>query len=262
MNPVQSKLYTLCLLGVLSGTATAQELIVGKTCPVLFAGEELGVLAFSREWYHSGRADARYTPGDNATGVGVEIHFFAGREGALDHANRASCDRYRILQVRETTARLFNGESAVQIDVPPDFESPFYDNAPLEHGYGTHRTPTDDRDKPWKGQALRASTVAIYDTPYVSDYYGIEGKNIRVGFETCVVCERTQGYDSILSCGTWGYTRYFIDDDLRAMNGWSEPEFNPVQCRAEPSQQFQRTLQQSTRIEYSYWLDWREGNSR
>lgn len=100
---------------------------------------------------------------------------------------------------------------------------------------------------------MRASTVAIYDTPYVSDGYGIEGEDIKVKFETCVVCQRDQGYDLLLSCSTWGFTREYMG----GMTGWTEPEFIPVQCAAWPSEQYQFALDNSDRLQYQYWLDWR-----
>nr|WP_231517036.1 hypothetical protein [Marinobacterium lacunae] len=246
-------LLALSLLSSLPSSTRAEDLYVGKVCPVLYREQSVGVLAFSQEWYHAGRTDARYIPGDNATGVGLEIHFFTNATGDIKGQNSASCSRYRMLQVRRTTARLYDGEKAVQIDVPNEFSSPFYDNEPLEYGHGTHLTPVDNRDKPWGGRPVRTSTVAIYDTPFVSGRFGIEGQDIEVGFETCVVCQREPGYDSILSCGNWGYRREYID----SMSGWSEAEFNGVQCAAEPSELFKQTLQNSNRIEYSYWINWR-----
>lgn len=242
---------TLLMLYPIS--AVTEELLVGKTCPVGYQKQNIGILVFSREWYHSSRHNASYIPRDNATGVGLEIHLFANRHGHLDGSNLAQCHRYRLLQMRSTTARLFDGERAVQVDIPDGFDDPFYDNSPLEHGYGTHMTPVDDRDKPWQGQHSRTSTVAIYDTPYVSDAYGIEGEDIDVSFETCVVCERELRYDTILACGTWGYTREYMG----GLTGWSEPEFVGVQCNSKPSQTFQRVLDQSNRIDYSFWLNWR-----
>ncbi|GGB90986.1 hypothetical protein GCM10011352_16290 [Marinobacterium zhoushanense] len=248
-----ASLLSACSINISTSVAEAEELTVGKICPVLYREQSVGILAFSREWYHSAREDARYIPGDNSTGVGLEIHFLANATGNIQGQNSASCDRYRILQVRKTTARLFDGEEAVQIDVPEGFNSPFYDNPGLEHGYGTHLAPEDDRDKPWSGRPIRASTVAIYDTPFVSARFGIEGEDIDVSFETCVVCQRNQGYDNVLSCGRWGYRREFID----SMSGWSEAEFKSVQCEVTPSAQFQQTLRNSSRIEYSYWINWR-----
>lgn len=241
---------------LLAGPLTeASELLVGKSCPVSAAQDKtpLGFLVISQPWFHSSRSQAAYIAGDNATGIGVEIHFFAGQQGATDGINRARCSRYRLLQVRTTTARLFAGEKPVQIDVPDEAVQPFYDNEPLEHGYGTHRTPADAEDKPWQGRPMRASTVALYDTPYVSDNYGIEGKPIRTTFETCVVCERDQGYDSLLSCASWGYQRDYLNEET----GWTEPELLPLTCLARPSQRFTATLGQSNRVAYNYWLDWR-----
>ncbi len=246
--------------GLLAHTAqaTAEELLVGKVCPVMYQNENVGILVFSREWYHSSRDHAAYVPSDNATGVGLEIHLFANDTGAVEGQNLARCDRYRLLQVRSTNARLFDGESAVQVDVPDGFDNPFYDNAPLEHGYGVHSAPADDRDKPWQGRPQRASTVAIYDTPYVSDNYGVDGRNIDVMFETCVVCERDDQYDAVLACGNWGYRR----DYMGGMTGWAEPEFLGVTCQQEPSQQFYQTLDRSHRIDYSYWIEWRQESKR
>lgn len=145
-------------------SASAEALKIGKVCPVLYQQEPIGILIFSREWYHSSRSDARYIPGDNATGIGIEIHLQNSYSGQVEGLNLADCDRYRILQIRKTSARLMPGESRVQVDVPDNFSNPFYDNAPLEHGYGWHNTPTDDTDKPWQGQPLRRSDVSIYDT--------------------------------------------------------------------------------------------------
>lgn len=235
------------------GPLEAADLEVGKVCPVLYQKESIGLLVFSKEWYHSGRSDASYIPKDDATGVGLEIHLINNEAGHISSQNIAHCDRYRLIQIRKTTARLFEGEKRLQIDVPDHFLDPFYDNHPLEHGYGVHKTPKDDLDKPWNGQPGRASTVAIYDTPYVSDAYGIEGKDIDVDFETCVVCERGRLYDNILSCGSWGYKREYMG----GMTGWAEPEFKGVQCHSAPSEQFKNTLNNSNRIEYSYWINWR-----
>lgn len=255
MQNLRSVLITAATASLLLSPSTviAEELLVGKVCPVSYEQENIGILVFSREWYHSSRDNASYIASDNATGVGLEIHLFANKTGHLTGDNTARCDQYRLLQVRSTTARLFDGESAVQIDVPDEFDNPFYDNAPLEYGYGMHLTPEDDRDKPWSGRPTRASTVAIYDTPYVSDAYGVEGKNINVQFETCVVCEREDRYDTLLACGTWGYTR----DYMGGSTGWTEPEFTGVQCNATPSTTFQQALIRSHRVEYAYWLNWR-----
>jgi hypothetical protein len=236
-----------------TGPLFAADLEVGKVCPVTYQKEPIGHLVFSKEWYHSGRSDASYIPKDDATGVGLEIHLFNNDAGHLKGQNIAHCDRYRLIQIRKTNARLFSGEKHVQIDVPDHFLDPFYDNAPLEHGYGVHHTPLDDEDKPWNGRPVRASTVAIYDTPYVSDSYGVEGQDLAVNFETCVVCERDRQYDNVLSCGSWGYKREYMG----GMTGWAEPEFTGVQCKAKPSEQFQHTLNHSNRIEYSYWINWR-----
>jgi hypothetical protein len=244
-------LFIFCLASV--KPANAADLEVGKICPVTYQKEPIGLLVFSREWYHSGRSDASYIPRDNATGVGLEIHLINNVSGHLEGQNIAHCDRYRIIQIRKTNTRLFTGEKPLQIDVPDHFLDPFYDSAPLEHGYGVHQTPADDDDKPWRGRPVRASTVAIYDTPYVSDSYGIEGEDINVQFETCSVCERDRQYDNVLSCGNWGYKREYMG----GMTGWAEPEFTGVQCKTEPSEQFKNTLNNSNRIEYSYWINWR-----
>ncbi|MBN1005117.1 hypothetical protein [Amphritea pacifica] len=232
---------------------TAEELLVGKTCPVTFQNQAVGILVFSRAWYHSSRSNAAYIPGDNATGVGLEIHFFSNDAGDTEQLNLPNCDRYRILQVRHSNTRMVPGEHSSQIDVPEQFLAPFYDNDPLEYGRGVHQVPADDHDKPWHGRPVRASTVAIYDTPFVSDFWGTEGENIDVRFETCVVCQRDLHYDALLSCGQWGYQRSYMG----GMTGWAEPEFQPVQCLPQPTERFKTTLNNSNRIEYNYWLHWR-----
>ncbi|RVU32601.1 hypothetical protein [Neptunomonas marina] len=253
MKHLIQTVYSVLLCTAFAQSISAAELLVGKVCPVIYDKQALGILVFSREWYHDSRHNAAYTPRDNATGVGLEIHLFPSRQGHLQHGNFAQCDQYRVIQVRHTNARLIPPERSVQIDVPDGFLHPFYDAAPLEHGYNSHQTPIDSRDKPWQGRHSRASEVAVYDTPYISDGYGIEGQDIFVGFETCAVCTRNQRYDTILACGTWGYQR----DYLGGMTGWTEPEFHPVKCSNTPSAQFQQALHESTRIDYSYWLDWR-----
>ncbi|MFW1678532.1 hypothetical protein ACFVYJ_12235 [Pontibacter sp. JAM-7] len=235
--------------------AVGAELLVGKVCPVQFQQQSLGILVFSQPWYHSSRQGAAYIASDNATGVGLEIHLFASAQGTVVGRNLAVCDRYRLLQVRNTntTARLFPGERALQVDVPPGADNPFYDTAPLEHGYGMHLTPEDDADKPWQGRQQRASTVAIYDTPYISDSYGVEGKDIQATFETCAVCQRQDDFDLVLACGEWGYMREYMG----GMTGWAEPEFIGVSCRSQPSKSFRQALDSSHLIEYSFWEDWR-----
>ena len=183
----------------------------------------------------------------------MEIHFFANAAGDTRFQNTANCNRYRLLQVRKTNTKLYRGERAVDIDVPGYLSEPFSDNAVLEHGVGTHLTPADDRDKIWQGRVVRASTVALYDTPYVSDGFGVEGKDMQVEFETCVVCERDHSFDSLLSCGRWGYKREYMG----GTTGWAEPELLPMQCLLEPSQQVKQTLDESNKVQYAYWLQWR-----
>lgn len=241
---------------VVAGAASveAEELYVGKACPVFYQQESVATLVFSREWYHTSREQAAYIPRDSANGIGIEIHLFATPVGDVRGQNIAECDRYRLLQVRSTNARLLPGEQAVQVDVPPGSASPFYDAGTLEHGYGTHYTPADIRDKPWQERPQRASTVSIYDTPFITSYLGIDGKDIHVGFETCAVCERDSGFDTLLSCGRWGFRREYLGG---GMSAWAEPDFTGVQCQGTPSPQFQQALNRVSGIEYVYWLGWR-----
>ncbi|WP_415901301.1 hypothetical protein ACMXYR_09030 [Neptuniibacter sp. QD29_5] len=236
-----------------SNCLAAAELVIGQTCPVIFQNEAIGSLILSKPWYHSSRSNAKYIASDNSTGIGIEIHLKSNFSGKVDGLNLADCDHFRLLQVRRTTAKLLPGEKHIQIDVPDQFSMPFYDRAPLEHGYGLHKTPVDDSDKPWQGRPYLDSAVALYDTPYVSDSWGIEGKDIEVQFETCAVCERESQFDTVLSCGHWGYRR----DYMGGMTGWSEPEFTGFQCSKSPSPDFQKTLNLSNRIEYTYWIHWR-----
>ncbi|NQZ92094.1 MAG: hypothetical protein HRT97_07095 [Moritella sp.] len=234
------------------------ELLLNKVCPVSspmpsLTQASIGILAFSQHWYHDGGDNAAYQARDNATGVGIEIHFLANDNGFVKGRNVANCQRYRIIQLRQTNIKNLVNELPVQIDIPNTFSLPFYDNHTLEHGHGMHKTPKDNQDKPWAQSVMRASSVAIYDTPYVSDAYGTEGEDIRVTFETCVVCQREQGFDQLLSCGSWGFQR----DYMGGMTGWAEPEFIPVQCSVKPSDQYLTTLDNAERIDYRYWLDWR-----
>ncbi|MGY5452362.1 hypothetical protein ACVFI8_15690 [Agarivorans sp. MS3-6] len=238
---------------LLGHSASAEDLLVGKVCPVTYQQQNVGILVFSKAWYHSGRQQASYIARDNATGVGIEIHLFANTDGELDLDNKAQCSQYRILQVRTTNRRLLDGEQRSQVDAPKQLLEPFYDAAPLEHGYGVHDTPEDNRDKPWQGRPKRSSTLAIYDTPFVSDALGKEGQDIQVEFETCVVCQRDVGYDSILSCGRWGYVREFLDENT----GWAEPEFNGTECLNTPTESYQETVNLAEDFQYSYWLNWR-----
>ena len=239
---------------MVSLNVVSETLQVSKVCPVTLPdNQHLGVLVLSEFWFHSGRSNASYIAHDDATGIGVEIHFFSNQNGQLSTANIAQCDKYRILQVRKTNSRLNQGELTVQLDIPPFFEQPFYDKAPLEHGYNSHLTPIDSSDKPWLTQTSRASTIAIYDTPYVSDAYGLEGKDLRIEFETCVVCEREQTFDQLLSCATWGYQRDYLNEET----GWTEPEVIAPQCLTQASERFKATLEESLTVEYRYWLDWR-----
>ncbi|PKF63644.1 hypothetical protein CW745_02020 [Psychromonas sp. psych-6C06] len=234
--------------------AVCDALEVGKVCPVSNQKQtQLGLLILSEFWFHSGRSNASYIPRDDATGIGVEIHFFNNQAGQLNTLNKANCDKYRVIQVRKTNSLLNIGEEPVQVDIPAFFESPFYDNAPLEFGYHSHLTPLDSSDKPWDKQSSRASTLAIYDTPYVSDGYGIDGEHIRVEFETCIVCQREIGFDELLSCATWGYQRDYLNKET----GWTEPEIIAPECQRSASEQFIETLAESVIIDYQYWLDWR-----
>lgn len=234
----------------------SEELLIAKICPVTLPDNQihqhLGLLAFSKEWFHSSRSQASYIARDNANGIGIEIHFFAGLNGQLQGRNRAQCDKYRILQTRSSNIQLIN-ERQNQLDAPAENIEPFYDSANLEYGHGTHFTPTDDQDKPWQGQVQRSSTVAIYDTPYITDAYGLEGEDIRIEFETCVVCERDNQFDQILSCGQWGYEREYIGGHT----GWTEPEFIPVSCLTTASDNFKNTINFNDSMSYHYWVNWR-----
>ncbi|WP_411992235.1 hypothetical protein [Agarivorans sp. DSG3-1] len=234
-------------------SAFASDLWVGKVCPVTYQQNTLGILVFSEAWFHSGRQQASYIARDNATGVGLEIHLFANRLGEVELENQAQCTQYRMLQIRTTNRRLLDDERQAQIDAPLHFVEPFYDASPLEHGAGMHNTPSDTSDKPWNSPPKRASTLAIYDTPFVSDALGKEGEDIQVEFETCVVCQRDSGFDSILSCGRWGYSREYMDENT----GWAEPEFHGTECLNSPSRHYQETVSLSEEFPYSYWLDWR-----
>ena len=251
-----SSLFVLALLTLSIQSIQANELIVAKICPVKLTSSEssnqivLGKLAFSQEWFHSSRSQASYIASDNATGVGIEIHFFANQRAKAP--NPAQCDRYRILQVRYSSIDIVD-EKQNQLDAPAQNIEPFYDNGDLEHGHGAHKTPIDDQDKPWTGQVERNSTVAIYDTPYISDAYGIEGEDMTIMFETCVVCERENRFDKLLSCGQWGYTREY----LGGMTGWTEPEFIPVSCLTNPSDSFKETIDYNESMSYHYWVNWR-----
>lgn len=225
-----------------------EDLLVGKSCSVEFENEKLGTLVVSVPWFHASRTKAAYQAMDNATGIGVEIHYFASRNGDLRYENFANCDQYRFLQVRTTSSKLNQGELPLQVDIPDNQAKPYYDTDPLEHGYGTHLTPIDDSDKPWTGRVTRSSTVAIYDTPYVSDGYGIEGKDIVVRFETCAVCERDHTDDELLSCVTWGYVREYMG----GLTGWAEPETIDMQCRQEASDSVLRAIRTKPSIAYFF----------
>lgn len=222
----------------------AAELSVGKACPVYFHEYNLGLLVVSEPWFHVSRSKAAYIASDNATGVGVEIHFFANETGDVRYKNIAQCNKYRMIQVRKTTAKLFQGEQALQLDLPLNSTTPFYDEEPREFGHGTHDTPLDNSDKPWQGRPVRSSTVAIYDTPYVSDSYGQEGEDIHVQFETCVVCERETSTNSLLSCLSWGYVREFMG----GQTGWSEPESLDSQCEINPSRDVEHLLKSNQQL--------------
>lgn len=181
------------------------------------------------------------------TGIGLEIHFLATSAGQIDNDNIANCDQYRVLQVRKSTK-----EPLFTIDIPETFNNPFYDNEPLEHGYGTHLTPVDTTDKPWQGRPQRISTVAIYDTPFASDDYKTEGQDIEMLFETCVVCQRQQQPDHLLSCGRWGYSRIYVNKTSH----WSAATFIPPQCLNSPSEEFKDTLNNSQNLQYGYQEQW------
>lgn len=245
------KLFML-LLCVYIPVLSAQELILSKVCPVTMDNQQIGILALSMPWYHSGRDNASYTASDNATGIGIEIHYFNNQSGIIA-TEQGRCDRFRLLQVRKTNALLDPGEAEIQVDVPNNLDAPFYDQYPLEHGRGIHFTPKDSKDKPWSGQVQRISTVALYDTPYISDAYGVEGEDIRVNFETCLVCQSDLQADKLLSCAHWGYQR----DYMGGMTGWTEPEVLSNSCAEQPSSQFLTALESDTDHDYFYWFNWR-----
>lgn len=242
----------VCTLIIITNGIAADELVLSKVCPVMLKQQQIGIIALSIPWFHNGRENASYNARDNATGVGLEIHYFNNKQGVTLQTN-GHCERYRLLQVRESNAILNPGEQSIQIDVPDTFITPFYDQAPLEFGRGTHLTPSDSADKPWQGQIVRSSTVSLYDTPYISDAYGKEGEDIIVKFETCIVCQNENSVDTLLSCAHWGYQREYMG----GMTGWTEPEVLESTCSEQPSQQFLTALEQDTQHDYFYWFSWR-----
>ncbi|NRA53057.1 MAG: hypothetical protein HRU23_02830 [Gammaproteobacteria bacterium] len=278
MTSFVSKLTTLLVI-LINQVVGAQELLPDKVCPVIFSKSDsftansltvksladkplesesnvLGILVISKAWFHNSGQLAGYIAKDDATGIGVEIHFFANNIGQVSGHNIAQCDRYRLLQVRAANIKRPNGEEPIQIDVPDNTDSPFYDNGLLEHGYGSHQTPVDSDDKPWVGRPTRASTVAIYDTPFTGDSLGIDGLDIKVAFETCVVCQRDNAIDSILSCVNWGYQRDLLEPTGQQLTSWSEPDILERQCHVSASEIFSNALDGSHRIEYLSGLDW------
>lgn len=226
----------------------ADDLLVSKTCPVLHKNKSVGILAFSVPWFHNGGSPATYTAKDNDTGIGIEIHFLANKHGLSLKSEKKLCDKYRMLQFRDTSARLLNNEKNVQLDIPKNSLEPFYDALPLEFGHGMHKTPKDTADKPWENRIMRASTIGIYDTPFVSDNYGIEGNDIMVKFETCVVCQKREQIDHILSCGTWGFNREYMG----GMTAWSEPEAYPIKCINKPKKEHLDVLKNSKFTAYNH----------
>lgn len=240
------------LFGALSNPLLADELNVGKVCPVTQQQTVLGHLVLSTPWYHDGSGHAAYIARDNAIGVGIEIHFFSNKSGDVRHNNLAQCDQYRLLQVRFTNSKILPRQTKFAIDVPDSQPSPFYDDGLLEHGRGSHFTPVDNSDKPWLDRHSRASTVGLYDTPYLSDWFGIPGKDINVEFETCVVCEKTTQRDSVLSCGRWGFSRDYVNE----MDGWAEPQATPLQCMIQPTTRFINTVNDSHQFDYQNIIDW------
>jgi len=238
---------------LISFSAIAEDLLVTKTCPVLHNKSKIGILAFSIPWFHNGGSQASYIAKDNATGIGIEIHFLVNSEGLAHNQKSLACDKYRILQFRNTNAKLPSDQTKIQLDIPINSVEPFYDSFPLEFGHGMHKTPSDMRDKPWINSVMRASTVAIYDTPFVSDNYGVEGENIEVTFETCVVCQQFKAVDIILSCGTWGFNREYMG----GMTAWSEPEAYPIKCSSELNNEYIKVLKNTKHISYKYGLDWK-----
>ena len=259
-----TKILTVLYLVSICQLTEAQELLPDKICPVIFPAANdissqanvLGLLVISRAWFHNSGQLAGYIAKDDATGIGVEIHFFANSKGQVSGNNIAQCDRYRLLQVRASNIKRLWGEEAVQIDVPDNNDLPFYDNQLLEHGYGSHQTPIDNDDKPWDARPSRASTVAIYDTPFTGDSMGMDGRDIKVEFETCVVCQRDNAIDSLLSCINWGYQRDLLEPFGQQLTSWSEPDILERQCRLRASELFISTLDNSHRIEYLSGLDW------
>jgi len=225
---------------------------VGKVCPVTHQGKSMGNLVLSTPWYHDGGGNAAYIARDNAIGVGIEIHFFSNILASVRKKHMAQCDKYRLLQVRFTNSKLLASQTKSAIDVPRQQPTPFYDDGQLEHGRGSHLTPIDSDDKPWVGRHSRASTVGLYDTPYLSDWFGIAGKDIIVEFETCVVCEKNNQRDSVLSCGQWGFSRGYVNE----MDGWAEPQTLPLQCLAAPTTRFINTVNDSHQFEYQNIMDW------
>lgn len=249
---MKSNIVMSLLLIAISFQTSAQDLLVAKTCPVVYNNTNIGILAFSMPWYHNGGSQASYIAKDNATGIGIEIHFLANKNGFSDTKQQKICDQFRIMQFRNTNAKLPRGEDKVQLDIPATHPEPFYDAPPLEFGHGMHQTPIDHHDKPWKNIIMRASTVAIYDTPFVSDSYGIEGKDIIVKFETCVVCRHFKKADHILSCGSWGFNREYMG----GMTAWSEPEADPIKCSDAPNKEHLEVLNNSNLVSYKQGIDW------
>ena len=82
------KLIYIILSLLFSAVSYSDSLQVGKICQVKNdRDQDLGLLVISEFWFHSGRENASYIAADNATGIGVEIHFFNNQFGQLTKKN-------------------------------------------------------------------------------------------------------------------------------------------------------------------------------
>jgi len=90
MTSTTNQLTVLYLVSMCQLTE-AQELLPDKICPVIFPAandisskaSELGLLVISKAWFHNSGQLAGYIAKDDATGIGVEIHFLPTAMGKL-----------------------------------------------------------------------------------------------------------------------------------------------------------------------------------
>ncbi len=207
------------------------------------------------------------TPGTDANGVGIAIHFDANTNGSLapgPNSNRCDCDSYKFVQVFS--------DNIPSEGIDQDPPEPYYYIGTRSGALGfngSHFAWGVRNTYPFPGAgAIVNSTASMYDAAYESSG-ALKAKNLgrfvgldyRIGFEACLICHKhDSGFgwnpqvptkDKVLACIKWGYARKWSN----AYWDWYTAGSGPTSASG-PSADWKRIVDSDGHFEYRENIHW------